>query len=67
MELQYRNKYEWKENVQAARVVASELMPYAMIRPVIENRFSSPFSLKEVYPPRARALALLIQVKSAES
>ena len=58
MELQYRIQDREGENVQAARVVARELMPYAMTRPVIENRFSSPFSLKRsVSSAGARARA----------
>lgn len=58
IKLRYRNKDTEGENVQAARVVASELMPYAMTRPVMKNRFSSPFSLKKcILRWRARARA----------
>ena len=44
MEVQHRHKIRKGENVQAARVVASELMPYAMTRPVVETALA-PLSL----------------------
>ena len=65
VEPQYRNKDRERENVQAARVVASELMPYAMTRPVIETALA-PLSLSKKCILRARARASH-RVESAES
>lgn len=46
------------ENVQAAREVASELMPYAMTRPVIETALAPlSFSKKCILRARARAFS----------
>ena len=63
--LQYHDQDGEKENVQAARVVASELMPYAMTRPVIETALA-PLSLSNKCILRARARASH-RVESAES